>query len=359
VYAPVVSVNLSTYFVEELRHNSATGITVVGNSLANIIIGNVGSDYLVGFGGNDTLTGGTGAANTLQGGLGDDTYVLSALGDTALEFAGEGNDTVRTDLSVHTLRVNIENMVYTGVGPFTGTGNASANTITGGAGNDTLNGAGGADIINGGGGSDLIIQSSTAGSDFIDGGADSDTIRIDGDATSEAFVIYTRDAAITTGGISAASLNVNTEIVIVRNGTVISELDNVEEILINTLDVSANDGNGSPNGGAASGDTVTVVGDFTTTSLDYSTITINGGTANDTVDIGGLTSDHRIVFNSGGGTDNVVGGLRPQDVFNGSAQASEANMASVFEQGEPVTRYGDMRGLHTELTEISLMPLIA
>ena len=123
--------------------------------------------------------------------------------------------------------------------------------------------------------------------------------------------------------------------------------------------VSANGGNGTPIGGPASGDTVTVVGDFTTTSLDYSTITINGGTADDTVDIGGLTSDHRIVFNSGGGTDNVVGGLRPQDVFNGSAQVGGANVAAAFELNEPVERYGDMRGLHAELTEISLMPLIA
>ena len=54
---------------------------------------------------------------------------------------------------------------------------------------------------------------------------------------------------------------------------------------------------------------------FATTSLDYSTISINGSTASDTVDITGLTSDHRVVFASNGGSDTVIGTPRPQDVF--------------------------------------------
>ena len=52
------------------------------------------------------------------------------------------------------------------------------------------------------------------------------------------------------------------------------------------------------------------------TSLAYNTITVNGGTGNDTVDISGLTSDHRVVLNTGGGTDDIIGGDRPQDVIN-------------------------------------------
>jgi len=77
--------------------------------------------------------------------------------------------------------------------------------------------------------------------------------------------------------------------VITRNGTdtawVIAELDNIEEIEIDSLVATANNGNGVVDGGASGGDTIIVVGDFATTSLDYSTITINGSASNDTADI--------------------------------------------------------------------------
>lgn len=43
---------------------------------------------------------------------------------------------------------------------------------------------------------------------------------------------------------------------------------------------------------------------------------MNGGRGADTVNISGLTSEHRLVFNAGGGNDQVIGDLRPQDVVN-------------------------------------------
>ena len=72
------------------------------------------------------------------------------------ETAGEGTDTVNTDLASYTLGANVENLNYTGAGNFAGTGNALANVIIGGAGNDTLDdgGVGGADTMNGGAGND-------------------------------------------------------------------------------------------------------------------------------------------------------------------------------------------------------------
>ena len=55
----------------------------------------------------------------------------------------------------------------------------------------------------------------------------------------------------------------NTEIVITRTAgtvtTVVAELDNIEEISVNTLNVTANDGGGL-NTGANSGDTIQVFG---------------------------------------------------------------------------------------------------
>ena len=180
------------------------------------------------------------------------------------------------------------------------TGDGNSNTLAGGLGNDT---------VLGGLGTDLIVQGSTDGRDLIDGGAGADTYRLLGTAAAETFRIMTRAEAITAGitGLAGA-----TEIVITRNGTdnasIIAELDNIEEIEIDGLVATANNGNGVVDGGAVGGDTVIVLGNFATTSLDYSTITINGSTASDTVDITGLTSDHRVVFASNGGNDTVLGG---------------------------------------------------
>ena len=59
-------------------------------------------------------------------------------------------------------------------------------------------------------------------------------------------------------------------------------------------------------------------GDFTTTSLDYNTIRVTGTDANDTVNISGLESAHRVVFTTNGGSDTMLGALRNQDIIDGS-----------------------------------------
>jgi Ca2+-binding RTX toxin-like protein len=60
------------------------------------------------------------------------------------------------------LRLHVENLVFTGAGGFTGTGNAAANSITGGAGNDLLAGAAGDDLLTGGRGKDILEGGSGA-----------------------------------------------------------------------------------------------------------------------------------------------------------------------------------------------------
>ncbi|HWA48261.1 MAG TPA: cadherin domain-containing protein [Dongiaceae bacterium] len=122
-----------------------------------------GADTLVGIGGK------------LLGGLGNDTYIVTHATDTVVELAGQGTDTVKTSLSSYTLGANLENLVYTGHGNFTGTGNAAANQITGGDGADTLRGGNGNDVIDGGAGSDTIYGD--ANRDQIHGGAGNDIIR--------------------------------------------------------------------------------------------------------------------------------------------------------------------------------------
>lgn len=152
---------------------SAFNDTLIGSAGVNVLRGGLGADTLIGLGGNDILDGGAGAANTLIGGLGDDTYRVSSFGNTIVENAGEGVDTVEATVASVTLHANIENLRFTGVGSFTGTGNASANRITGGDGADLLSGMDGDDILEGGDGPDTFRGG--AGNDtFVGGGTGGD-----------------------------------------------------------------------------------------------------------------------------------------------------------------------------------------
>jgi Ca2+-binding RTX toxin-like protein len=178
----------------------------------------------------------------------------------------------------------------------------------------------GADTINGDAGDDTIVWNANAsgatdGRDIINGGGEGsggDTLVINGNASAEQYRIYTLTAWAAVAGNSIASFAGRTpEIVITRGGTgfasVIAELTDIEEIRINGSDPSGTSGN-------AGNDTFEVIGDFSGTSLRPNTITIAGSSGNDTVDISSLNSAHRIVFKSNGGSDTIVGTLRPQDV---------------------------------------------
>ncbi len=221
------------------------------------------------------------------------------------------------------------------------------NNVAGGNGNDILVGDGGDhtfdagegnDFVFAGDGNDTIVWNvtnggTTDGRDFVDGQGSTapvgDRFVVNGNNDAETFNIYTAAAAATAG---LSGFNINTEIVVTRNGVIIAELDNIEEITVNTFDVTANNGGGLT-GGTNGGDTVAVFGDFTTTSLNYSTITINGGDGDDTVNISGLTSDHRVVFNAGAGNDVWVGGQRSQDVFNQDATGDTGNTGGGDDNG--------------------------
>ncbi|MVS98837.1 peroxidase family protein [Devosia marina] len=233
-------------------------------------------------------------------------------------------------------------------------GNGGADTLNGGSGDDILTGGTGNDTVNGGDDNDTIIWRTGDGRDRIDGGAGNDTIVITGNAGAETFRIYTRAEAVLAGmtGLAAA-----TEIVITRNGTsnasIIAELDNIEEIVVNTLEVSANDGNGVPNGGATGGDTVLVIGNFLGTSLNFSTITVNGSAADDTVDFSALTSAHRIVFRSNGGNDTIVGTVRPQDVIE-LAPGEDVSDYTLVDNGNGTQTYSN--GTHSVMFTGSVPP---
>lgn len=292
--------------------------------------GNAGNDILNGAGGSDTLNGGAGN-DRLDGGAGTDVAVYAASARSFTFGLNESGQLVVTDMTgaegtdtlttIETLRFAGANHALvngTAAGATTtGSGNADLllghggnDTMNGGNGNDVLVGGAGDDIVNGGANNDTIMWRVGDGRDFVNGdtnataiaaGANNiDTVHVAGDVSAETFRIYSRSEWLAVAGNTAAA---NTEIVITRNGTgnaaVITELDNIEEIVIN---------------GMGGGDTFIPIGTFAGTSLLTSTITLVGTDDDDTVDMTSLLSAHRVVFKSNGGNDTVIGTLRPQDV---------------------------------------------
>lgn len=160
--------------VEALVLTGEATIDGTGNALNNAITGNAA---------DNTLDGGIGK-DTLAGGAGDDFYVIDNAGDVVIELEGAGNDAVRTTLASYTLGSFVEQMLYTGAGTFTGTGNGLGNLLmtmsaagarlSGLDGDDTLVGGAGADSLAGGNGNDVLVYN--GGKDSIDGGAGTDSM---------------------------------------------------------------------------------------------------------------------------------------------------------------------------------------
>jgi len=263
--------------VEHLLYLGAANFTGNGNALNNVITGGTandalnggdGNDTLIGGAGNDVLTGGAGN-DAMVGGAGNDTFRVDSAGDLVTEAAGEGSDSVQTTLASYTLGANVENLLYTGTGNFTGNGNALNNVMTGGVGNDTLNGGDGNDTLLGGAGNDVITGG--AGNDAMLGGAGNDTFRVDsaGDLVVE----------VTGEGADSVQTTLNSYTL----GA------NVEHMLFTGAGNFVGTGNALNN--------IITAG----TGND----TLNGGDGNDTL-LGGLGND---VIDGGAGADRLEGGV--------------------------------------------------
>jgi serralysin len=163
--------------VENLTLTGTGNINGTGNALNNVLTGNSGNNRLDGALGSDTMIGG----------LGDDTYVIDTASDVIVEASGEGTDTVESKVTfdLRTYGQVLENLLLTGSGNTSGTGNGQGNVITGNAGNNVLNGAWGNDTIYGGAGNDTIRDDFGVESMF--GGLGDDTYVIDnaGDTITE------------------------------------------------------------------------------------------------------------------------------------------------------------------------------
>ncbi len=161
--------------IENLTLTGSAAVDGIGNALDNSIVGNGAANTLMGLDGNDTLDG-KGGVDTLIGGAGDDRYVVDRAADVVIENAGEGNDTVSSNVT-YTLGDHLENLALTGTANISGTGNTLDNVITGNSGNNTLDGGAGADILAGGLGNDTYIVDDSGDTVFEAAGGGVDTVK--------------------------------------------------------------------------------------------------------------------------------------------------------------------------------------
>ena len=169
----------------------ATGLSsflLAGNDTVNYnspigaaIFGYGGDDTIDGGTGNDVIDGGTGA-DSMRGGAGDDRYLVDNLGDMVDETGGSGHDLVLSSVSFM-LGAGVEDLYLQGFSPIHGIGNSLDNMIVGNAFNNILDGGAGADTLQGGAGDTLygregndtlIADAGTLGNISLFGGAGDD-----------------------------------------------------------------------------------------------------------------------------------------------------------------------------------------
>ncbi|TAW20173.1 hypothetical protein ELI20_02500 [Rhizobium ruizarguesonis] len=356
--------------VENLTYIGTVAFTGTGNDLANTIRGAAGAD---------TLDGGAGA-DSLIGGAGNDTYIVDDLADVVTEAAEVGIDTVRTTLAAYTLGANVESLLYTGSGSFTGTGNALVNTITGGAGNDTLDGGTGNDTLIGGAGNDTLIGG--AGSDTMSGGTGDDIYVVDSatDVINEAVGAGTDEIRTALAAYSIAAL-VNVENLTYTGSANFTGTGNV---LDNTI--TGGIGNDTLNGGGGAdtliggaGDDTYIVdhaGDIVTEAADAGTDTVRTTLASYTLgsDVENLTYIGTVAFvgtgNSldntitGGAAIDMLSGGAGNDVLNGGAGADrliggEGNDTFIVDNAGDVVTEAANEGIDTVRTTLAAHTLAA
>ena len=144
--------------------------SIVGDGVANYLLGLVGNDVLEGGGGDDLLEGGSGA-DVLRGGAGYD-YVIYGRATAGVTVAlGGGQEAGEAAGDIFD---SVEGVL----------GSAFADTIIGDAGANTIQGDAGDDLISGGVGFDFLLGN--AGNDVVIGGLGTDVML--GQAGSDTFV---------------------------------------------------------------------------------------------------------------------------------------------------------------------------
>ncbi|MDD9742611.1 MULTISPECIES: Hint domain-containing protein [Marinovum] len=285
--------------------DAGAGDDVVVAGLGNDTVeGGLGNDSLSGGAGDDLLHGGQGA-DTLDGGEGGDT-LYAGTGHDSLDGGG-GNDSLFGDENDDTLRGGAgsdtldggsgDDLQYGGTGDDTVYGNTGNDTLFGGDGNDFLRGSFGEDVLYGGAGDDSIWGGYNDDTFVIEDNFGNDTI--DGDASAETSG-DTLDLSGTTTGLSIDLTDVNPENGSFSDGTATATFTDIENIIL---------GGGNDTLILADFGGADIVEGFAAPSVGAD------GTlsANDTLDVSGLTTDGgvtpvtaRDVVVSDDGTGNAV-----------------------------------------------------
>ena len=152
-------------------------------------------------------------------------------------------------------------------------------------GNDEITGGTGDDIIYGQEGHDTIFYAIGDGHDAVHGGTDGgtgDTLDVTGTAAGESFFLET--VADYNLRIDPDYAGTNEILLSDTSGSIMVEMTEIEHVVVH---------------GGDGADTLTVSGDFTGTSLLTSTIQFFGEEGDDTLDLTGRSSAHRVVADGG------------------------------------------------------------
>jgi Ca2+-binding RTX toxin-like protein len=279
--------------------------TLIGASGNDSLEGNEGDDSLEGGFGVDTLNGGEGndsldggiGADSLVGGNGDDTYFVDNPGDIVDESSGSGIDTVFSSISYSFANAlgEVENLVLTGTGNISVTGNGLDNLITGNEGNNILEGGAGNDTLEGGNGNDTLDGG--IGADSLVGGNGDDTYVVDdtGDIVDES----------SGSGIDTVFSSIDYSFA--------DALGEVENLILTGTDNINGTGNGLDN---------LITGNEGDNILDgdAGNDTLDGGNGNDSLN-GGIGGDSLVggdgedTLNGGSGADTLRGGIGNDTYF--------------------------------------------
>ncbi|MFK5597154.1 calcium-binding protein [Methylobacterium sp. HMF5984] len=89
------------------------GVTISGNSGADILVGSTNSDAIIGGAGNDVIVGGAGS-NFMSGGAGDDTVVLGfKLTDASISYDAAGHTVLDGPNGAHNVLSGFEHFQFT------------------------------------------------------------------------------------------------------------------------------------------------------------------------------------------------------------------------------------------------------
>ena len=248
--------------------------------------GNNGSQWIQGFGGNDTLTG-AGLADLIEGGNGNDK--LDGGGGADVILAGAGDDEIAGGDEL--------DCVDGGAGNDTANGGGSNDDLHGDEGDDVLLGGDGEDTLEGGDGNDEL--SADQGQDVLAGGDGEDTIDGgEGDDKME-------------GGAA-------NDLLVGDQGQ--DKLDGGDG------DDEAIGGNGDDTVNGGSGNDLL--------SGDNGNDTIDGGTGNDTI-FGGNGDDR---LTGGDGVDIIEGG-NGHDTIDGKPGNATIRFSNILDAGDQIDNF--------------------